>query len=168
MSENKSKTIKIICDQRECASEVNKDLENLSTEEITVEVTLEQLSVGDYLLADDIVIERKAIADLETSIMDGRIFNQLAELQKIPRSGLIVEGELSKLFSDKARIQKSALIGLITSIGLNYRIPIFFTKNQKETAEFLYTIAKKEQLGNGSSVSKLRYSKTKMNFSDRQ
>ncbi len=163
-----SKEITIICDTRENASSVLSELSSLSTENLKIKLIMEQLSVGDYQITDDIVIERKTISDLETSIIDGRIFSQLQELIKIKRSALIVEGDLSKLFSDSARLNKKAMIGLLTSIGLNYRIPIFFTKNQKETALFLFIISKKEQIGNGNNELKLRYSKTKMNVSDWQ
>ncbi len=174
MSEDKIPTpkntrIKIICDMRECASAVNLELERLSSLEYQVEVKLEQLSVGDYILSDDVVIERKTIADLEISIIDGRIFSQLQNLLQVKKPGLIVEGNFEKLFSDSSRIQKKAIIGLITSIGLDYKIPIFYTRNQKETADFLYSIAKREQIGNGSNGDlKLRFEKTRMSFSQRQ
>jgi len=166
--ETKTNKIRIICDMRECASQVNVELEKLSSLETLVEIKLEQLSVGDYILSDDVVIERKTIADLETSIIDGRIFSQLKNLMQVKKPGLIIEGDASKLFSDNSRIQKKALIGLITSIGLDYKLPIFFTRNQKETAEFLLNIAKREQIGNGNNGMKLRFEKTRMNFSQRQ
>jgi Fanconi anemia group M protein len=166
--EPKTNTVRIICDIRECASQVNLELEKLSSLETIVEIKLEQLSVGDYILSDDVVIERKTISDLETSIIDGRVFSQLQNLIQAKKPGLIIEGDQGKLFSDNSRIQKKALIGLITSIGLDYKLPIFFTRNQKETAEFLLNIAKREQLGNGNNIMKLRFAKTRMNFSQRQ
>lgn len=163
-----SKEIKIICDHRENASSVLSELSSLSTQDIQVNLVMEQLSVGDYQLAEDVVIERKTLSDLESSIIDGRIFNQLQELSLIKRSALIIEGDPFLLYKSK-RINGKAIIGLITSVGLNYRVPIFFTKNQKETALFLYIMAKKEQILNGnSSENKLRYSKTKMSASQFQ
>ncbi len=162
------KNITVICDTREKASSVLNELNLLSTNEIKVNTVVEQLSVGDYQISDDVVLERKTIKDLETSIIDGRIFSQLQDLLKIKRSGLIIEGDFSKLFLDSSRLNKKAMIGLLTSIGLNYRIPIFYTKDKKETALFLFTIAKKEQLSNGNNSSKLRYSKTKMSGSEWQ
>ena len=163
-----SKEIKIVCDHRENASSVLSELISLSTKEIKVKLSREQLSVGDYQISDDIVIERKTLADLETSIIDGRIFSQLQDLSAIKRSSLIIEGDPFLLYTSK-RINGKAIIGLITSIGLNYRIPIFFTRNQKQTALFLYTMAKKEQLTNNNTTdSKLRYQKTKMSGSQFQ
>lgn len=159
--------IKIVCDTRERVSQINQELKALSNDSFEVEVIVEQLSLGDYQLSNDVLIERKTIADLESSIIDGRIFSQLDSLsEKVNKPGLIVEGVLN--FSDNDnRINNKSLIGLITSIGLNYRIPIFFTRNQKETALFLYVIAKREQFGVKTEI-KHRFSKSKMSFSDQQ
>lgn len=162
------KEISIICDTRERASFVATELLDLSNKEIKVNVIYEQLKVGDYQISEDIVLERKTIKDLENSIIDGRIFNQVKELMLIKRSSIIIEGDLNKLFSNDQRINKKAIIGLLTSIGVNYRIPIFFTKDFKETALFIYTIAKKEQILNRNKDLKLRYQKTKMLGSDFQ
>lgn len=162
-----SEKITIICDLRERASQIMSELLKLSTDKITIEILQEQLSVGDYQITDDIVIERKTLADLNASIIDGRIFDQLEDLLSIKRSALIIEGTIDYLDNSKG-INKKAIVGLLTKIGVEYRIPIFFTKNQKETALFLYVIAKKEQLGNGNKENRLRFSKTKMSFSERQ
>lgn len=162
-----SQKIKIVCDTRERVSQINKELLALSNDSFEVDVVIEQLSLGDYQLSDQVLIERKTIADLESSIIDGRIFSQLdGLLEKVSKPGLIIEGVLN--FSDNDnRINNKSLIGLITSIGLNYRIPIFFTRNQKETALFLYVIAKREQFGVKTEI-KHRFSKNKMSFSDQQ
>lgn len=162
------KEITIICDVREKSSKIDIDLFALSSKDIKVNVIFEQLKVGDFQISQDIVIERKTIKDLESSIIDGRIFNQVKDLISIKRSSLIIEGDLKKLFSQNQRINRKAIIGLLTSIGINYRLPIFFTKDISETALFLYTIAKKEQIINKNKDLKLRYNKTKMSGSDFQ
>jgi ERCC4-type nuclease len=159
--------LKIVCDTRERVSQINQELKNLSNDSFEVDVLIEQLTLGDYQLSNEVLIERKTIADLESSIIDGRIFSQLDSLsEKVSKPGLIIEGFIN--FSDNDnRINNKSLIGLITSIGLNYRIPIFFTRNQKETALFLYVIAKREQFGVKTEI-KHRFSKNKMSFSDQQ
>ena len=164
----KLKKITIVCDQRELASQVILELRNLKSKEIDVCICLEQLRVGDYQITDEIVIERKTLSDLEASIIDGRIFSQLQDLLQIPKPCLIIEGNFDLIKNNNTRINKNAIISLITTIGINYKIPIFFTKNQKETAEYLYVISKREQLGNGNQNYKVRYAKSKMNFSKRQ
>jgi ERCC4-type nuclease len=160
------KTINIICDLRERPSEVISKLNSYDSKDIKLNISLETLEVGDYQLSSDVVIERKTIKDLEQSIIDGRIFSQIKQLIDVPKPGIIIEGS-SEILQNHTRINKKALIGLITSIGLTYKIPIFFTKNQTETAEFLYIIAKKEQL-NKTQEKKLRYSKYKMTDKERQ
>jgi ERCC4-type nuclease len=162
------KEITIVCDVREKSSKIDLSLKDLSSKDIKVNIIFEQLKVGDFQISQDIVIERKTIKDLESSIIDGRIFNQIKDLVNIKRSSIIIEGDLNKLFSQNQRINKKAIIGLLTSIGINYRIPIFFTKDISETAIFLYTIAKKEQIINKNKDLKLRYNKTKMSGSDFQ
>ncbi|HNW05803.1 MAG TPA: ERCC4 domain-containing protein [archaeon] len=159
--------IKIICDTRERVSQIYQELKALTNDSFEVEVVVEQLSLGDYQLSDQVLIERKTIADLESSIIDGRIFSQLDNLSsKVNKPGLIIEGVIN--FSESnTRINNKSLIGLITAIGLNYRVPIFFTRNQKETALFLYVIAKREQFGVKTEI-KHRFSKSRMSFSDQQ
>lgn len=159
--------IHIVCDTRERVSQVMGELQKLSSADFSVEIKMEQLSLGDYQLSNDVLIERKTIADLEASIIDGRIFNQIEELSsKVTKPCLIIEGQIN--FSENnTRINNKSLIGLLTAIGLNYRVPIYFTKNQKETALFLYVIAKREQYGL-TTAPKHRFSKSKMSFSDQQ
>jgi len=166
MVENKKK-INFICDQRERVSKVIDELKKLSNENIDIKIILEQLEVGDYQLSKEVVVERKTIDDLESSIMDGRIFSQIQDLLKVPKPCMIVEGNMDLVHNGGSRLNRKAIIGLLTTIGINYKIPIFFTKNIKETAQYLYVIAKREQLGNGA-LPRLRYSKTKMSFSQRQ
>ncbi len=158
--------INIICDKREKPSQVIFELEELSSKNLQLNISSEVMSVGDYQLSSDVVIERKTIYDLEQSIIDGRIFTQIKNLMNVPKPGIIVEGSLD-ILKNHTRINRKALIGLITSLGLTYKIPVFFTRNQKETAELLYVVSKKEQLGS-TYDKKLRYEKSKMTDKERQ
>src|SRR3712207_8568162 len=54
----------------------------------------EQLPVGDYVLSDRVVVERKTGADLAASIKDRRLFEQIERLgEAYPAVVLVVEGE---------------------------------------------------------------------------
>ena len=64
--------VRIIMDERERASNVRHMLE-----EKGAEVKQVVLNVGDFILSDRIVVERKTRADFESSIIDGRLFTQL-------------------------------------------------------------------------------------------
>lgn len=56
------------------------------------------LAVGDYVLSDDLAIERKSGGDLCASVKDGRLFDQAMRLQDAyPHAVLLVHGEASGL-----------------------------------------------------------------------
>jgi ERCC4-type nuclease len=58
-----------------------------------VDAAVEQLPVGDYVLSDRLVVERKTGADLAASIKDRRLFEQVERLeQAYPAVVLVVEG----------------------------------------------------------------------------
>ncbi|MFX1388921.1 MAG: DEAD/DEAH box helicase [Promethearchaeota archaeon] len=142
--------IEIICDNRETASSVVRNLSLMG-----IKINLQQLSTGDYIISERVGIERKSATDFQDSIIDGRLFNELSELGKnFSRPILILEGDP---FQD-SNISENALFGAITSIILNLGISIYKTENSLETAKFLYQLAKKEQLANKSSL-KLRFDK---------
>lgn len=57
------------------------------------DVKLVRLHVGDYLIDDEILIERKTTADFSTSLIDGRLFRQAYRLAHCRwRPVLIIEG----------------------------------------------------------------------------
>jgi Fanconi anemia group M protein len=114
-----------------------------------------QLEVADYLLSEDVAVERKTIDDFLNSIVDGRLFNQLSELKSnFEKPILILEGE--NLFDDlskKRKVHPNAILGAIASIATDFSVPILWTKNQIETAAMLFAIAKREQIDNKKSIS---------------
>ena len=80
----------IICDNRETASSVVRNLSLLG-----IKLKLEQLSVADYVISDRVGIERKSAQDFSDSIKDGRLFKELIELlSNFERPILILEEDL--------------------------------------------------------------------------
>lgn len=145
-----SDDFEIICDNRETASPVVRILSLMG-----INLRLEQLSVGDYVISERVGIERKSAKDFNDSIIDGRLFTELSELgEKFSRPLLILEGDP---FQD-TNISENALYGAITAIILNLGISIYKTETSMETAQFLYQLAKKEQSTTKSSL-KLRFDK---------
>src|SRR3989344_8810775 len=71
-----NKKAKIIIDNREKNSLVISELINLGTE-----IELKQLQIADYLV-NDVAVERKTINDLQSSIINKRIFSQLKDLKQ--------------------------------------------------------------------------------------
>jgi len=103
-----------------------------------VNVKLETLEVADYLIGD-IAIERKTFSDFISSMINKRLFDQLEALKKYPNYFLIIES----FNFDYPEKMKNAIKGMLLSVALNYKIPLIFTKNEEDTAEFLILTAKK-------------------------
>ncbi len=138
--------VTIYADSREAGSKVVAILKNRCA------VIENQLQTGDYLLSERIGVERKVAGDFLQSIVDGRLFRQLADLKNsfaVPI--VIIEGET--LYDDNRKIHPNAIRGAVASIATEFSIPIIWTRNQLETADMLFTIAKREQLTMKKSVS---------------
>jgi len=108
-----------------------------------VEIRTRQLEVGDFLISDRVGVERKTVADFLQSIIDGRLFDQLKNLaSNFSRPVMVIEGD--NLYGQR-NIHPNAIRGAITSIVIDFRVPIIWTKTVEETAETLAIIAKREQ-----------------------
>ncbi len=130
--------VKIICDDREKGNGVVKQFVDLG-----VKVDLKRLDIGDYQLSERCVAELKTVPDFVDSIIDGRLLEQLRYLTKFDRPVLILEG-IEDIYSQR-NIHPNAIRGMLSTIAVSYGIPVLQTKNNKETAELLYIIAKREQ-----------------------
>jgi len=139
-SETKSKFsgVRIYVDSRESHSGIAKKLK-----EMGIDVIVQNLSVADYVLSDRVAVERKTDRDFVESLVkkDRNLFTQLANMKSsYSRSLLIIEGE------NVYRINPSAVIGAIATIAVDFGIPVIRTRNADETAEYLATIARREQI----------------------
>ena len=107
------------------------------------EVDYKQLPVADYII-NKIAIERKTLSDFKSSIVNKRIMQQLLELKQYPTPLLILEG-LEATDPYAGRIHENAFRGFILSVLTEYRIPIIFTLNEKDTAKYISVLAKKQK-----------------------
>jgi Fanconi anemia group M protein len=106
-----------------------------------VQINTINLEVGDYLVGNTI-IERKTFSDFISSMLSKRLFEQLNNMKQYNKRLLILEGrDFEKL--NYGKINPNSLRGLILSISLEYEIPIIFTMDSKETATYLYLLAKR-------------------------
>lgn len=138
--------IKVICDSRERNSVVIKELMNKD-----VELGFERLDIGDYICSDQVVVERKTGDDFIKSILDKRLFSQAKVLvESCAKPVMILEGDFN-LFSSS--LHPHALAGALTSLATDFRLPIIHTQNQKETAEILFALARREQEERKRSIS---------------
>ncbi len=136
----------VLCDHREKQNLVLKSLIDLGCR-----VSLEQLSVADYVVGGDIGVELKKIPDFVNSLVDGRLISQIAKLRDaFKKPVLIVEGT-QDIYSVR-RVHANAIRGAIAAIGIGFSVPIIYTKDEKDTAEMLYFLAKRGQSGGGEKV----------------
>lgn len=138
----------VLVDSREMRARVIKELEASGA---GIEVST--LEVGDYVVSDRVCIERKTAEDFLSTLFDpGRgLFEQIINLKReYLRPVLIIEGE--GLYT-KRRINPAVIHGVIASITIDYGMPVLFTKDEAETAAYIYTMARREQVDRKRSVS---------------
>ncbi|MBE8540049.1 ERCC4 domain-containing protein [Geoglobus acetivorans] len=131
--------VTIFADSREMRSSVVKKLRDRG-----VKIEIKSLEVADYVLSERVAVERKTAEDFVNSLIGKeRLFSQLINLKKsYQRPLLIIEGE--NLYG-RRMVSPAAIRGAIASITVDFGIPVIFTRNEDETAEFLTAIAKREQ-----------------------
>lgn len=129
--------IKIIVDTREFNSSVVREL---ARQDFIIES--KQLDIGDYVVSDRVGIERKEVDDFIHSLKDGRLFPQVKALKRAYLAPLmIIEGE--NLYS-RSGMARSAIMGTLASITVDFGIPVITVKDEVETAELVGTIARRE------------------------
>ncbi|MFW5983759.1 MAG: DEAD/DEAH box helicase [Halobacteria archaeon] len=133
-------TVTRVAAQRETKSKVVRELD---TSEIDVE--LETLEVGDYVLSDRVAVERKSVQDFVDTLTGGRsLFDQMGDLSSsYARPLLVLEGEREQLYT--TGVHKNAVRGALASVVVDYGVPVLFTSGEKETAETLAVVARREQ-----------------------
>jgi len=125
----------IAVDFREKASGI---VDNLIGQGVSVDV--KHLDHGDYLINDTVTIERKTGNDFIVSIIDGRLFNQIAALKKeCSRPLVLIEGNP---FKTDFRMNSSAIRGAILSIQSVWYIPVVYSRSKEDTKNILITLAK--------------------------
>ncbi|HET6399419.1 MAG TPA: ERCC4 domain-containing protein, partial [Candidatus Thermoplasmatota archaeon] len=126
-------------DHREQSGAVVRGLHALG-----VRLEARQLEVGDFVLSDRVVAERKSMRDFVDSLVDGRLFPQLRSLKAYPRPLLVLEGD--SLLGHR-NLSAEALYGALASVTVDYGIPVLQARDGAETARLLAAIAKREQSG---------------------
>ncbi len=138
--------ITVVVDTHETGSNTNKLIESYGAR-----VVVRSIEVGDYILSDRVAVERKTTEDFLSSIKDGRLFEQLTELNRNFESPiLILEG--NGLFS-RSKMHPNAIRGVMASIVTDYKVPILPTTGIEETAAQIFWIAKREQEDGKKTIS---------------
>ena len=68
--------------------------------------------------------------------------SQLIELKQFPKHFLLIEGPQESLYAPP--LHENAIRGFLLSVILNHQVPIIFTKDAKDSANYLYLLSKKQ------------------------
>ena len=129
--------ISIIVDDREGNAEVIQFLSEMND----VSVNVKRLGVGDYLVDNHLLFERKALRDFASSLIDGRLFRQMIQLAGSKYKGvLILEGTGKDLL--KTGVRRESLQGALITISLILGIPILRSLNPSESSQLILYAAK--------------------------
>ncbi|MBS3815270.1 MAG: DEAD/DEAH box helicase family protein [Hadesarchaea archaeon] len=160
LKEFEGEEMKIIVDHREASSKVVRELSRLD-----MDIDMQQLDVGDFILSERVGVERKTTSDFLSSMMEGRLFDQAKNLtETFDCPILVLEG--SDLYSER-KVHPNAIRGALASLTIDYRISIIPTKNEKMTAKLLSVIAKREQEGEEKEIP-IRGGKKALTLTDQQ
>lgn len=109
----KDHRISIIADDRERNAQVIQFFSEMPN----VSVNFELLALGDYLVDDRLLFERKALNDFALSLIDGRLFRQMIQLAGSKHKGvLILEGTGKDIA--KTGVRREALQGALITVSL--------------------------------------------------
>ena len=144
--------LRIIIDERERKSGIPKLLKSIG-----VNVEIKTLPIGDYIVSHETVVERKSINDLISSIFDGRLFDQCNRLKDHFQFPIILlEGDVDEIES----ITENPLVfyGALSTIAIDYKIPIIPTPNASHTAKLLVSLSSRKESIKGPLLKKIKKS----------
>jgi len=131
MSASRTPTF-VVADDRETNAGVIAALRSLPE----VEVQIKRLPVGDYVVDNRCIFERKTLLDFAASMIDGRLFKQAQKLagSTLP-AAIILEGRAGDLTA--CHVRREALQGAMVSLSLIFRLPVLRSLDAAETARLL-------------------------------
>ncbi|MBI4441137.1 DEAD/DEAH box helicase [Candidatus Woesearchaeota archaeon] len=139
--------MKVYADFREKGTGIIKELLALGAD-----VRLEQLDVGDYIASSRVGIEYKSVGDFVQSIIDGRLLPQLRGLKDTFERPLVIIEGAEDIYTVR-NMHPHAIQGMLATIAVSFGIPMLFTRTNKETAQIIATIARREQEENNAPPS---------------
>lgn len=140
------KPVTITVDSRESRSGIPNKLGTIPG--VTVDQV--ELIAGDYLVAPGVAVERKSATDFITSVIEGRLFDQMARmLIEHDRAIVLVEGSL---YDTRSAIGPEAIDGALSYISLLSGASLMVSPSLARTPYLLHRMALHLQHGLGYTV----------------
>ncbi|MDA3924638.1 MAG: helix-hairpin-helix domain-containing protein [Kiritimatiellae bacterium] len=103
-------------------------------------VRVERLPVGDFIVNQRWVIERKTIADLCISLVDGRLFKQAVNMLKSAGHPVIILEGNSRDFA-RCNVSREAVQGALITLSVFFNIPVLRALDSEELVRLIeYTV----------------------------
>ncbi len=131
--------VKIIIDNRERNSEIISRLESKDAQ-----IELKQAPVGDYIVSDRVCIERKTHSDLQGSVINARLFDQLDRLGKSFEKPILI----LEMDEHGFNLGDNIMLGILASVYLDHNVQVMWSKGPRDTADIIYALAAREQVKN--------------------
>jgi len=144
--------LRMIVDEREKKSGIPDLLRAVG-----VNIELKNLPVGDYIVAPETIVERKSIQDFISSVFDGRLFDQCNRLKEhFEHPVILMEGNVDQIeeFTENPLV----FYGAISSVILDFKIPIIPTPNASHTAKLLIAMCTRQENKKGPFLKKIKKS----------
>lgn len=150
-----TKKIHILVDDRE-----HKLKKIFDTKSDKISYESKRLDIADIIVSNEVAIERKEGSDFISSIMDGRLFEQLLRLKDTyPCPVLILEGLNDKVI-ERTGMKISSIYGALSYVSYKLGISVIPTRNIEDTAIAIERIAYREQIKDDMPVLSRRAPKT--------
>ena len=117
-----------------------------------VDLKLQNLEIGDYIVSDKVCIERKTVTDFLDTLINKRrnLFEQIHRMKnEYEKPLLVIEGD--SIYGQR-NVHPNVVRAVMASIALDYAVPIIQTRDAADTASLIYVIAKREQMPNKTEV----------------
>ncbi len=130
----------LIASTHEKGGPVVKHLEALG-----LQVRFANLKMGDFLISGNTAVERKDSDAFIDSIEDKSIFRQLIDFKREFSNPLyVIEG--CDLYRNK-KVNATKIRSAISYVTILNHVPIIFTQDPKDSAEYIYMISRQAQHG---------------------
>jgi len=104
-------------------------------------LTITRLKLGDYLVGERILFERKSLMDLAAAINDGRLFHQALRLTGTTfRPAIVLEGTSRDL--ERSGMRWERVQGALVTVSLFLGVPLLRTRAPEETVRTMLFAAR--------------------------
>ena len=105
-----------------------------------IDVQVKRVAHGDFILDGVITVERKTAGDFIVSIIDGRLFRQVANLKNnCDHPVLLIEGNPFRI---GLKMSRSAIRGALLNVQTVWKVPVVFSRSIEDSIELMQIMAR--------------------------